>query len=198
MFILIRQLQRSWTRLCSPIFRLIQWTSWFSILRVPSNHLETATITGYWEATGEPADEGCDGYDEFSIPILVSDQEPKWQINLVTGELIDLRTGYPCALDIRLPDGALGDLGIGQKFRVPPEMTEGYFQRSKQTGGFVNGMITDPFGNPIPGIGLDLLYGGSPATFDSLGNFSFASRQPKGMNVKKNHQSDWRQSQRGC
>jgi len=156
------------------------------ILRAPSNHLETATITGYWEATGEPADEGCDGYDEFSIPIVVSDQEPKWQINLVTGELIDLNTGYPCALQYSdCPTGPWEIWGIGQKFRVPPEMTEGYFQRSKQTGGFVNGMITDPFGNPIPGIGLDLLYGGSPATFDSLGNFSFASRQPKGMNVYK-------------
>ena len=71
------------------------------ILRAPSNHLETATITGEWDATGYPWFQGCTSTtpNPFSVPILVSDQVPPWQIQVSANrQWIIIDTGSNSAL----------------------------------------------------------------------------------------------------
>lgn len=157
------------------------------ILRAPSNHLETATITGEWHATGLPAGQGCDATNPnpFSVTISVSDQMPKWGFKLNSmANWVDIDTGFNCALQsARCLPGPWVNIGSGQKFWVNNDVPVRFFQRSRMLGGFVSGTVTDSSGSLLSGINLGLLYGGPSTTTDSTGSFSFFPRLPWGMNV---------------
>jgi hypothetical protein len=156
------------------------------ILRAPSNHIETATITGEWHATGFPLLSGCTAItpNKFSVPIVVSDQVPPWQFQVSANRqwfMID--AGFSSALQFSsCLTGPWLNIGQGQMFTVENRMRVGYFQRSKDLGGYVGGMATDNSGNPLMGLIFRLFYGGVSATTDSSGTYSIP-QLPYGMNL---------------
>lgn len=157
------------------------------ILRAPSNHLETATISGEWHATSYPTPEFCTATNPnpFTVPITVSDQPPKWgAYATANAQMININTGYNCALQYSdCLTGPWVNVGIGQAFLINNNMrmTGGFFQRSTQVGGFISGSVSDSWGNPLTGIGFGLPYGG-PSVISDGGMYQF-TRMPLGVNV---------------
>jgi hypothetical protein len=154
------------------------------ILRAPSNHVETATITGEWHATGIPSGHGCDATspNPFSVPVSVTDQTPYWQIKATNG-WINLNSGYYSALQFSsCLTGSWLNVGQGQMFNFNNNMQSGFFQRTKQLGGLIGGVMIDDSGKVMPNITLGLLYGGPTTTTDATGVYSLP-RLPLGMNL---------------
>jgi hypothetical protein len=155
------------------------------ILRAPSNHLETATISGEWHATSLPTPEYCTAVtpNPFTVPITVSDQLPSWQINVTAnGEWIMLDAGFNSALQYSsCITGPWANIGMGQTYSIKNDMREGFYQRTKQVGGFISGYINDTWGNPLSGLGMGLVESGPIITSDS-GTYQFP-RMPYGLNV---------------
>ena len=94
------------------------------VLRSPSNHLETATVTGSWAATGYPPLNNCDGASTFSVPITVSDQPQMWQFNLsMDNKWLNLDAKVNTALmAAEWIEGPWRVIGVGQTFTVPVNM----------------------------------------------------------------------------
>ncbi len=156
-------------------------------LRVPTNHLETATVTADWYATGFPLNGGCTAVtpNPFTVPIQISDQEPKFQISIDNAKWINFNTGFKAALQSSsCLTGPWINMGFGQMFSVYNDMRPGgqFYQRSTMPAGPVTGTISDPSGNPLQGVQFDLYYGGAPATTDTSGYYSL-NWLPYGMNV---------------
>jgi hypothetical protein len=155
------------------------------ILRAPSNHLETATITGEWHATGFPLGYGCDATspNAFSVPVSVTDQKPYLQIQSTVNGWINLNSGRYSALQFSpCISGPWSSIGLGQMYSVRNNMRKGFFQQTKQLGGFIAGVVTDNSGWAMPNVTLGLLYGGPTATTDSSGVYSLP-RMPYGINL---------------
>jgi hypothetical protein len=153
------------------------------ILRAPSNHLETATITGEWHATGLPTGFGCDAIspNPFSVPISVTDQMPPFRISSINSAWVNL-TGPSGALQSSsCLTGPWATIGVGQTFTVRRMMDSGFFRQTKEVGRFVAGYVIDNSGWGVPGVTLGSEYGGATATSDSSGSFSL-SRMPTGFN----------------
>jgi hypothetical protein len=155
--------------------------------RSPKNHLETATVTADWYATGLPADGGCTSVTPttFTVPIQVSDQEPKGLISLVNPTWININMGRYVALQSSdCLTGPWEILGLGQMFSVYNDMRMGtrFYQGSTMPGGTVDIYFTDPFGNPFPGLFVGLDNGGASATSDSTG-YANLPWLPQGPNV---------------
>jgi len=151
------------------------------LLRAPSNHLETATISGYWIATGLPTGEFCDATNtnSFSVPITVSEETLS-----ADKQEINLDAGFNCTL--QMSDSLTGPwwtVGVGQTFSAYNDAIVGFFRRSKELGGYVHGKVTDKSGKPLSNIALSLIYGGASAMTDTNGDFAFADRLHKGMKV---------------
>jgi hypothetical protein len=156
-------------------------------LRAPSNHLETATVSGEWHATGLPVGYDCTATNPnpFFVPVTVSDSNLVWGTTPAPDKKsVNIDTKVTCTL--QAADKVTGpwlNVGIGQMFKINMDMTAGFFQRFKRIGGFLSGTVTDNSGNPLPNIYVGLLHGGATATTDATGVFSFLSRLPWGMNL---------------
>jgi len=154
------------------------------ILRAPSNHLENATITGEWHATGLPAGHSCDATNPnpFSVPITVTDQTPLMQIQSIgSGGWLNVTGPFGALQFSRCLDGPWTTLGIGQVFKVKIMMDIGFFRETKQLGRFVGGVVLDNSNAPVPNLTIGLQYGGSK-TFTDFGGAYSLSRLPIGMN----------------
>lgn len=155
------------------------------ILRAPSNHVETATISGEWHATSLPTPDFCTATNPnpFTVPIQVSDQPPKWQAYATAnGQWINLDTGYNTTLQFsNCLTGPWLNIGIGQMFSVKNDMKVGFFQRSMDVGGFISGSVSDSWGNPLSGLGFGLLNSGPIVNSD--GGYYQLPRMPLGMNL---------------
>lgn len=145
------------------------------ILRPPSNHLETATLTGEWHATGLPPGNGCDAVNPnaFSVPITVSDQTPPWKFKPIGGvSWMNLDAGYNSGLQMSdCISGPWTGVGIGQMYKVYTGRDEGYFQHTTLLGGLTGGYLTDDANKPLTSVKIGLLYGGASGTSDSTGFF---------------------------
>jgi hypothetical protein len=156
------------------------------VLRPANGSFETATITGEWHATGLPLDNDCTALtpNKFSVPIVVLGRSPLWRFTLaVDRQSIGIDAGFDCAL--QATDSLTGpwlNVGKGQMYKINFDMPVRFFQRFTRLGGIVSGTVTDPAGKPLSGATLGLLYGGSTASADANGAFSFP-RMPWGMNL---------------
>lgn len=133
------------------------------ILRAPSNHLETATITGEWHATGFPLGYGCDAIspNRFSVPISVTDQTPYLQLQTPIGSWINLNGKYSVLQYSPCLSGPWLNLALGQTYSIRKPMAPvGYFRQTKVT-------VTPPGGVPFaitPGPSHHHNSGPSPAS----------------------------------
>jgi len=155
------------------------------ILRPPSNHLEKATLTGEWHATGSPKPQECTAIlpNFFSVPITVTDDDAHFKAAYLPGGWVQLDSGHSAALSTA--SSLLGPwmiIGQGKTFTLPAEMPTQFFHLSKEVGGFLSGTITDNAAKPYVGLQLGLKYGGATALSDSLGGYSFP-RLPAGYNL---------------
>ncbi|HEY4416687.1 MAG TPA: hypothetical protein VGO57_13435 [Verrucomicrobiae bacterium] len=154
------------------------------ILRAPSNHLETATITGEWHATGLPTGFGCDAVNPnpFSVPVTVMDQSPYLMFQRPMNGWINLSGPYSALRFSTCLTGPYVSIGIGQTFSVKTMPSGGFFHLSKEMGKFIGGIVMDNSGTPMSNIKIGLLYGGPFAISDFSGTYSLP-RMPVGDNL---------------
>jgi hypothetical protein len=153
------------------------------ILRAPSNHTETATITGEWHATGLPPFNGCDATspNPFSVPITVKDSTPPFRITSIDSMWVNLSGPLRALQSSSCLTGPWSTIGVGQLFVVRKMPDSGFFRQTRQVGNFVAGYVGDNFSWGLPNITLGPQYGGPTATSDSSGSFSIP-RLPPGLN----------------
>jgi hypothetical protein len=150
------------------------------ILRAPSNHTETATITGEWHASGLPLGFGCDATSPnlFSVPITVTDQTPPVRIASINSSWVSL-TGPNRALQFSsCLTGPWATIAAGPTVMVK-RMPTGFFRQTKQVGNFVAGYLFDNVSWGVPNETIGLENGGATATSDSSGSFTLP-RMPVG------------------
>jgi hypothetical protein len=152
------------------------------ILRAPTNHTETATISGEWHATGDPAGKGCDAVNPnpFSVPITVSDQQPPLRISGFNSAWIMLNGPARPLQYSSCITGPWSTYSIGQTFNIR-KMTAGFFLQTRKLGGMIAGTVTDDSGTPQQNLTLDLQYGGAKVFTDFTGSYAFPTL-PKGLN----------------
>ena len=153
------------------------------ILRAPSNHLETATVTGEWHATGIPLGFGCDAITPnlFSVPITVTDQRPPFRITSINSMWVNISGPNAALQSSSCLTGPWSTIGAGQTFSVRRMMDSGFFRQTKQVGKFIGGYVWDNSGAPVSNLSIDLQYGGSKVFTDFSGSYSL-SRLPIGLN----------------
>jgi hypothetical protein len=153
------------------------------ILRAPSNHLETATISGEWHATGLPVGFNCDAVNPnlFSVPITVTDQKPPFRISSINSSWVNLIGPNRALQSSSCLTGPWSTIGVGQTFTVRKMMTSGFFRQTKQVGNFVAGYMMDNVSWGVPNLTIGSQYGGPTATSDSSGSYSLP-RMPVGFN----------------
>jgi len=153
------------------------------VLRAPSNHTETATVTGEWHATGLPTGFGCDAVNPnlFSVPITVTDQSPPFRFTGINSAWVMLSGPYGALQQSSCLTGPWSTLGIGQTFNVRKMMNSGFFQQTRQLGKFVAGYVWDNSGVPQQNLTMNLQYGGAQTSTDSSGSYSLP-RLPIGLN----------------
>jgi hypothetical protein len=152
------------------------------ILRAPSNHLENATITGEWHATGLPPGNGCDALspNPFSVPITVTDQSTSMQIYFLNGAVTV--TGPNALLQYSsCLDGPWFTFARGPSVTFPKMMPTVFFQQTKEVGKFVAGVILDNSSMPVPNLSIGLQYDGTK-TFSDFGGTYSLPRLPLGIN----------------
>lgn len=155
------------------------------VLRAPVGGQETATVSGEWHATGEPAGNNCTAVmpNQFTVPITVLGPPPDWKWMLLPNQQLKLDAGFHCALQWSSSlSGPWLNIGEGQTFTLSTEMPSGFFNRTKHLGGIVSGSVTGPSGSPLSGVTLGLAYGGPSTTTAGDGTFAFP-RLPYGMNL---------------
>jgi hypothetical protein len=153
------------------------------ILRAPSNHLETATISGEWHATGLPTGKGCDAVNPnaFSVPITVTDQALLLRITSINSAWVNLSGPNRALQSSSCLTGPWSVLGIGQTFTVKKMMDSAFFLQTRELGKFIGGVVLDNTGTPQQNLKIGLQYGGPIAFTDFSGTYSL-SRMPIGLN----------------
>jgi hypothetical protein len=153
------------------------------ILRSPSNHVETATITGEWHASGFPLGFGCDAVspNPFSVPITVTDQTPPFRITSINTSWVSLSGPNRALQSSSCLTGPWATLGVGQTIVIRKMMPSAFFRQTKQVGNFVAGYLMDNTSWAVPNDKVGLEYGGATATSDSSGSFTLP-RMPVGFN----------------
>ena len=153
------------------------------VLRAPTNHTETVTVSGEWHATGFPLFNNCDAVNPntFSVPITVSDQPPPFGIVGFNNSWIMLSGPYRSLQQSSCLTGPWSTLGFGQTFNVRKTMGDGFFTLTRQVGGMIAGVVTDNSGTPQQNLSFDLQYGGAKVFTDFTGSYTFP-RLPIGMN----------------
>jgi hypothetical protein len=117
------------------------------------------------------------------VPISVTDQTSNFQIQATMNGWINLNAGRYSALQYSsCLSGPWLNIGLGQMYTVRNNMRTGFFQQTKQLGGFIAGVVIDNSGAAMPNIKLGLLYGGPTATTDFSGTYSLP-RMPLGENL---------------
>ena len=155
-------------------------------LRAPRNHLESATVTFDWAATGYPLLSGCTApTTTVTVPIQISDQQPRMRISITNPRWLVVDNGYYSAL--QSSDCLTGPWiieGLGQMFSLTNSGRKGsqFYQRSTLMTGNVGGYVMDPLGNSFTGIAITLYDGGVSAVTDLTGYYSF-SWLPQGLNM---------------
>jgi hypothetical protein len=152
------------------------------VLRAPSNHTETVTISGEWHATGLPVGFGCDAItpNPFSVPITVSDQPPPFRLQIVNNAWVNLSGPNRVLQFSSCLSGPWSAIGIGQTFNIK-KMDVGFFNQTRQLGKFIGGIITDDSGTPQQNLMFGLQYGGPQVFSDSFGNY-YLPQMPIGLN----------------
>ncbi len=153
------------------------------ILRAPSNHTETATITGEWHATGLPTGFGCDAVNPnpFSVPVTVTDQSPLFRISSINNSWVMLSGPMRPLLSSSCLTGPWSTIGFGQTFSVRRMPDAGFFTQTREVGKFIGGIVLDNGGSPQPNLTIGLQYGGLTGFTDSSGYYSIP-RVPIGLN----------------
>lgn len=153
------------------------------VLRAPSNHTETVTVSGEWHATGFPPFNNCDAVspNTFSVPITVSDQPPPFRVAGFNSSWIMLSGLNRPLQQSSCLTGPWSTLGFGQTLNVRKTMGEGFFLQTRDLGGMIAGYVMDNSGTPQQNLSFDLQYGGTKVFTDLNGSFSFP-RMPIGLN----------------
>jgi len=153
------------------------------VLRAPSNHSESVTLSGEWHATGLPMGSNCDAVlpNNFSVPITVVDQPPPLRVTGVNSSWVMLSGPYRSLQQSSCLTGPWSTLAFGQTFNVRKTMGEGYFKQTRELGKFVGGYVWDNSGAPQQNLSFDLQYGGAKVFTDFTGSYAFP-RLPKGVN----------------
>jgi hypothetical protein len=154
------------------------------ILRAPSNGLETATISGTWQATGSPNPTDCTATNPnpFTVPITVKKLNPNFLISeMPTSQTLTVKSGYSAGLEWS-PSlmGPWENVGLGQSFTLSAQASGGFFEQIKKIGGFLTGYVVDGSGNPQPNINVAYSAGGVSEVTDDTGYFDSTNRLPYG------------------
>jgi len=152
------------------------------VLRAPSNHNESVTISGEWHATGQPDPTNCDAVNPnaFSVPITVSDQPPPLRVAGYNSSWIMLSGPYRALQHSSCLTGPYETLGVGQSFNIRKTTGEGYFVQTRTLGKFIGGYVWDNSGAPQQNLTFDLQYGGAKVSTDFTGSYAFP-RLPLGV-----------------